>query len=213
MFDFIRKHTRIALFVLVLLVIPSFVLFGLEGYTRMGDKGQAVAVVDGRDITQIEWDNAHKQEVDRIRAQMPGIDLKLLDSPQARYATLERLVRERVLTVAAEQSRLTATGQHLATRDVAAQAGFEHLGAHALGTEQLLVALQVQRAVGLAQRGDGRVLLQLARQPLVGGGQARLLGGHGQHALAHQPLEGGVAGLGRIQQLEVDARHLCADAV
>ena len=114
MFDFIRKHTRIALFVLVLLVIPSFVLFGLEGYTRMGDKGQAVAVVDGRDITQIEWDNAHKQEVDRIRAQMPGIDLKLLDSPQARYTTLERLVRERVLTVAAEKSRLTATDQRLA---------------------------------------------------------------------------------------------------
>lgn len=114
MFDFVRKHTRIALGVLVLLVIPSFVLFGLEGYTQMADRAKAVAVVDGRDITQQEWDNAHRSEVDRIRAQMPTIDLKLLDTPQARYATLERLVRERVLTVAAEKARLSASDAQLA---------------------------------------------------------------------------------------------------
>lgn len=114
MFDFVRKHTRIALFVLVLLVIPSFVLFGLEGYTQMADRAKAVAVVDGRDITQQEWDNAHRAEVDRIRAQIPNIDLKLLDTPQARFNTLERLVRERVLAAAAEKERLSVTDSQLA---------------------------------------------------------------------------------------------------
>jgi peptidyl-prolyl cis-trans isomerase D len=56
-----------------------------------------VARVDGKDITQADWDNAHRVESDRVRAQSPDIDAKLLDTPQARYATLERLVRDRVL--------------------------------------------------------------------------------------------------------------------
>jgi peptidyl-prolyl cis-trans isomerase D len=45
---------------------------------------------------------------------MPTLDAKLLDSPQARYATLERLVRERVLAQAAEASRLLTSDARLA---------------------------------------------------------------------------------------------------
>jgi peptidyl-prolyl cis-trans isomerase D len=113
MFDFIRKHTKITMGLLFLLIVPSFVLLGLNDYgTREGNT--TVAQVDGRDITQAEWDNAHRQEVDRLRAQMPGLDLKLLDSPEAKYATLERLVRERVMAAAADQLHLAASNQRLA---------------------------------------------------------------------------------------------------
>jgi peptidyl-prolyl cis-trans isomerase D len=45
---------------------------------------------------------------------MPNLDAKLLDSPAARYATLERLVRDRVLAAAAEKYKLTAGDQRLA---------------------------------------------------------------------------------------------------
>ena len=58
----------------------------------------------GVEITQAEWDAAHKNEVDRVRESMPTLDAKLLDSPEARYATLERLVRDRVLAAAAAQA-------------------------------------------------------------------------------------------------------------
>jgi peptidyl-prolyl cis-trans isomerase D len=34
---------------------------------------------------------------------MPSLDIKLLDSPEARYATLERLVSERVMAAAADK--------------------------------------------------------------------------------------------------------------
>jgi len=34
MFDFVRKHTRIMQFLLFLLIFPSFVLFGIDGYNR-----------------------------------------------------------------------------------------------------------------------------------------------------------------------------------
>jgi peptidyl-prolyl cis-trans isomerase D len=113
MFDFVRKHTKILMGFMFLLIIPSFVLFGLEGYSR-NDGGVAVARVDGRDIKQTEWDNAHKNEVDRLRTQMPTLDIKLLDTPQARYATLERLVRDRVLAAAANKSNLITSDQRLA---------------------------------------------------------------------------------------------------
>ena len=114
MFDFVRRHTKIMMFVLFLLVIPSFVLFGIDGYQKSNDKGAIVARIGGEEIGQAEWNAAHKSEADRLRNSMPDIDAKLLDSPEAHYATLERLVRERVLRSAAEEFRLTTSDARLA---------------------------------------------------------------------------------------------------
>ncbi len=114
MFDFVRKHTRIMQVLLFLLIFPSFVLFGLEGYNRFKERGEPVAKVDGRDILQGDWDAMHKREVDRIRQEAPNVDAKLLDSPAARYASLERLVRDRVLAAAAAQSKLVTSDLRLA---------------------------------------------------------------------------------------------------
>ena len=114
MFDFIRKHTKITMGLLFLLIVPSFILFGLDGYSQSKDKSPSVARVDGQAILQTDWDKAHLREVDRIKASMPSIDAKLLDSPEAKYATLERLVRERVLSAAAAKSSLGVSDQKLA---------------------------------------------------------------------------------------------------
>lgn len=114
MFDFIRKHTKVTMGLLFLLIVPSFILFGLDGYNRSGGNGAVVAKVDGKEIGQSEWDRAHQIEVDRLRASMPTLDVKLLDSPQARYATLERLVRDRVIAAAAVKFKLATSDQRLA---------------------------------------------------------------------------------------------------
>ena len=39
-------------FLLFLLIFPSFVLFGIDGYNRMREKGEVVATVNGQDITR-----------------------------------------------------------------------------------------------------------------------------------------------------------------
>ena len=114
MFDFVRQHTRIMQFLLFLLIFPSFVLFGLEGYNRSLEKGAPVATVDGVDIMQADWDNAHRVQVDRMRSSMPNADIKLFDTPEAKYSTLERMVRDRLLQVAADQLRLGVSDQRLA---------------------------------------------------------------------------------------------------
>ena len=45
---------------------------------------------------------------------MPNIDGKLLDSDAARYASLERLVRDRLLAAAAQKDHLYTSDQRLA---------------------------------------------------------------------------------------------------
>jgi len=114
MFDFVRKHTRVMQLILFLLIFPSFVLVGINGYDRMNEKGDAVAKIGSDEIRQGDWDAAHKQEVERLRQQMPTLDSKFLESPAARYASLERLVQGRVLAAAAADSKLSTSDQRLA---------------------------------------------------------------------------------------------------
>lgn len=114
MFDSIRNNSKILMGLLFLLVIPSFVLFGIEGYSQFEDKGAVVARVNGDKITQSEWDAAHQVEVDRIRASVPNIDAKMLDSAEARYATLDKLVNDRLIALASEKQLLVTSDQRLA---------------------------------------------------------------------------------------------------
>jgi len=114
MFDSIRDHKKFLMGFLLILIIPSFVLFGVEGYTRLNEGGEVVASVDGKSIKRTEWDEAHRAESQRMREMMPTIDPAMLDSDEAKYATLERLVRERVLAAAARQLQLYTSDQRLA---------------------------------------------------------------------------------------------------
>lgn len=114
MFEHVRKHNKILMVVLFLLIIPSFVLVGVDGYNRMIEKDRTVARVGKVEITNGEWEAAHREEVERVRQLMPTIDTRLLDSESVRYATLERLVRERVLQQAAQEARLGASDVRLA---------------------------------------------------------------------------------------------------
>ena len=115
MFDFVRSHQKVLQFVLVLLILPSFAFFGVQGYSRFSEEGaRPVAEVDGRPITRGEWDQAHQRAIERMRQQMPGIDAKLLDSPELKQQTLDSLVRERVLMAAAVRDHLQPGDERLA---------------------------------------------------------------------------------------------------
>lgn len=93
MFEFVRKHNKLFQFLLLLLILPSFAFVGMQGYTSMMDGANAgVASVNGRKITQAEWDAAQRQQSERVRQQNPTVDTKLLDSPEAKRQALEGLV-------------------------------------------------------------------------------------------------------------------------
>lgn len=114
MFDFVRKHTRLFQFILLILIVPSFVLVGVEGYSRFMDGGNAtVASVDGHKITQAEWDQAQKTQVERMRMESPTMDPKVFDSPEVRKDVLENLLRERVLAAKAADEHRTVSNDQL----------------------------------------------------------------------------------------------------
>lgn len=114
MFDFVRTHTRLALGFMLLLIIPSFVFFGIDGYTRFsGGANTTVAKVDGVSITQAEWESVHQRAVDRVRRQTPDQDAKVLDTPEVRQEALDGLVRDRVLLAAASKMHLAPSDERL----------------------------------------------------------------------------------------------------
>jgi peptidyl-prolyl cis-trans isomerase D len=107
MFDFVRDHTRLALGFLLLLIIPSFVFFGVQGYSRFTDGANAaVAKIDGQSVLRNEWEDAHKRNLDMVRRQNPQFDPSKMDGTAMRRETLDGLVRERVLLAAANQLHL-----------------------------------------------------------------------------------------------------------
>lgn len=114
MFEFVRTHNRVLFFVLVLLIFPSFVFFGVQGYSRFNDASTVpVARVDGQKVTRAEWDAAHRRQVDQMRSRMPDIDVKMFDSPEARRETLDQIVRERVLFAASARAHLSVSDERL----------------------------------------------------------------------------------------------------
>ncbi len=114
MFDFIRNHSRVLFFVLVLLIFPSFVFFGVQGYTQFNDPaGVTVAKVDGQKISRADWDTAHRRQIEQMRRQMPNFDAALFDSPEVKRETLDTLVRERVLATAANQAHFSVSDDRL----------------------------------------------------------------------------------------------------
>jgi len=114
MFEFVRTHNRLLQLLLLILILPSFVVFGIQGYSRFNEGGNAtVAKVDGLSITQAELDASHQQQVDRMRRQAPNLDVKLFDTPAARAESLDALIRERVFNVAVDKLHMTVSDDRL----------------------------------------------------------------------------------------------------
>jgi peptidyl-prolyl cis-trans isomerase D len=114
MLEFIRTHRRLAQFLLLLIIVPSFALVGLESYTSFGGRGDAVAKVAGQTITQQEWDAAQREQMERFR-QMFGaqFDPKVVDTPEARQDILDNLIAQRVMAAEAARNNLSVSDQAL----------------------------------------------------------------------------------------------------
>nr|WP_217344733.1 SurA N-terminal domain-containing protein [Noviherbaspirillum sp. L7-7A]MBV0878910.1 SurA N-terminal domain-containing protein [Noviherbaspirillum sp. L7-7A] len=114
MFDFIRTHQRLMQFLLLLLIVPSFALLGLESYTRMGDETNVVAKVGGQKVTKEELDAAQRQQADRLRqAYGAQFDPRLLDTPEARRGLLDNLIAQKALAVEAARNHLSVSDSSL----------------------------------------------------------------------------------------------------
>ncbi len=118
MFDFIRTHQRLVMAFMLLLIVPAFAMFGIDGYSRLtGPAQDTVAKVAGTSITRAEWDGAHERVLDNVRRQ-PGADAAQANTEKARMDTLDGLIGQKVLLAA-------ATDQHLFPSDARLKRLFE----------------------------------------------------------------------------------------
>ena len=105
MFDFIRNHQRLMQFLLLILIVPPFAFFGIDGYKKFTDDASAVANIGGYAITPQEFAQAQGEQLDRQRNMSRQLnipfDAAAFDNPAARAATLDTLINQRVLTTQA----------------------------------------------------------------------------------------------------------------
>ena len=194
MFDFVRQHNRLFQFILMLLILPSFAFVGMQSYTSMmGGTNTAVATVDGRKITQGEWDQAHKEQTNRVRQQSPNVDPKLLDSPRAKYQALEGLVGERVLEAAAAAQHFTPSEQRI-TEIFWRDPQFEFLRNPDGTVNQTVLAAQGMSPGMLKQR----LAKQLALQQVTQGVETSAFGGAAASKIAFDAL---------LQQREIQVQR------
>ena len=107
MFDFVRSHRSWMMLFILVLILPSFVFFGIQGYNSYVDTDGALATVDGAPITQQEYDAALRDRVERLRQGLgSSFDPKLLETPEARAAVLDQLVIDRALANEATKSNV-----------------------------------------------------------------------------------------------------------
>ena len=114
MFDFVRRNTRALQFVLLLFIVPAFVLTGVyQGYNAFVSSGDTAARVGDIKISQQALEQAHRREIERMRASQPTLDPRMIESLLSKQRTLDALVRERVLELASRKLGLQMSDERL----------------------------------------------------------------------------------------------------
>ena len=114
MFESVRTHRRWMMLFMLVLIFPSFVFFGIQGYNSFIGSDNALAKVDGSPITQQEFDQAQRDRIERLRQQFgQDFDPKLLENQEARAAILDGIVMNRALASEANKANIVVTTDRL----------------------------------------------------------------------------------------------------
>lgn len=113
MFDLVHKYKKLVTIILGLIAI-TFMTWGIESYTSMRGGRDAVATVNGMEISVREFEEELRRQQDQVRQLLgQNFDTSQLDTPEARRAVLERLISERLVASRAAQAGLTVSDASL----------------------------------------------------------------------------------------------------
>ncbi|OZI74980.1 SurA N-terminal domain-containing protein [Bordetella genomosp. 12] len=114
MFEFIRTHRRWMQLILLLLIVPSFALVGVQGYTSFVNGEPELATVAGQGIKQSEFDAAHRNQLEQFRQRLgTQFDPAVLDTPAMREQLLNQLIDQRLLAQVALDNRFSVSDETL----------------------------------------------------------------------------------------------------
>lgn len=163
MFDAVRNNKRIVQVFLALITLP-FAFWGVDSYIRNAGSSNDVATVGGSKITQQQFQEAWREQQDRLRGMLgANYNPALMETPEARQTVLNNLIDRRVLFLEASKRRLTASDNLL--RDVISKIpALQENGQFSLPRYE--AALKAQ---GLTQAGfEAQLRQDLTLQQLVG---------------------------------------------
>src|SRR5690625_5086460 len=110
MFDFIRSHQRLMQFLLLVLIVPSFALIGVSGYSSYVSGDHDLVKVGQTAVTMEEFERARSNQLRQLRDASPGsFDPAVLDNPAVRATLLESLVDYRVLATTVANQRFSVS--------------------------------------------------------------------------------------------------------
>lgn len=103
MLNLIRTHKRLMLVILILLVFPSFALWGIQSYMGMGaHASNEVARVAGVSVTT----QMVESRVQRLQTANPDADPQVFSSPEFKQQVMAQLIGEQLRELAAHDDRL-----------------------------------------------------------------------------------------------------------
>ncbi|MEC3768433.1 SurA N-terminal domain-containing protein [Cupriavidus sp. SS-3] len=169
MLDFVRNNRRLMLLLLLVLVFPSFVFFGVESYSRFMDSSHDAAKVDGRAISVQEVDNVVRDQSERARQILgANYDPRQFEGPEARKAVLEQLIQQRVLANAVTSEHLTVSDARL-LEEISNLPAIAQLPRGKDGKIDDKAYLQLLQSQGMTpEQFDARMRFELATQQLGG---------------------------------------------
>ncbi len=112
MFEYVRNSKRFIKIVLAIIILP-FALWGVDSYVRTGGSGD-IATVGGTPIVLTEFQQALREQQERLRPMLGNANPEMLDSPEIRRAVLDTLINQRLLLLNATKSNLSLSDTQLA---------------------------------------------------------------------------------------------------
>ncbi|MEM5428431.1 SurA N-terminal domain-containing protein [Cupriavidus oxalaticus] len=167
MLDFVRNNRRLMLLLLLVLVFPSFVFFGVESYSRFMDSSHDAAKVDGRAISVQEVDNVVRDQSERARQILGNsYDPRQFEGPEARKAVLDQLILQRVMANTVAREHLTVSDAKL-LEEISNLPAIAQLPRKADGKVDDKAYLQLLQSQGMTpEQFDARMRFELATQQL-----------------------------------------------
>jgi peptidyl-prolyl cis-trans isomerase D len=166
MYDLVHKHKRVAQVILALIALP-FAFFGVDYYFRGGETDQTVATVGDAKISQFEFDEALREQQDRMRQALGrNFDPSIFDNPETRFALVNELVNQKLLEERARAGQFRVTDPQL-FRFIAQLPPFQEDGKFSPERYRQVLAAQGMTPLMFEQRVRAELTLAPMQEPVV----------------------------------------------
>ncbi|NVM79413.1 peptidyl-prolyl cis-trans isomerase D [Duganella sp. SG902] len=146
---------------LAIIIVPSFAFVGIGSYKSFGDDAGTIAKIDGKPLTQLEFDNAVRNQLETYRQRLGAqFDQKMFDTPEFKQNVLDQLIAQRAIAAEVIHANLSVTDAQLQKAIVDMFGGPANFN---MDTYKQVLAQQGLRPVD----NDARMRRELALQQLA----------------------------------------------